>query len=726
MRSKQSAQTRAYHDPTALIPSIDFSLDNAYVYNDYAEKPNERHLLSDAGAIINALYKLTELAEEVAYFYKLLGGNTIINWYTGEEVHVRKQLKVQIFLPSAYREAEEVAEETGKKMKIPKPMKVTFSLKVLMSGDYYHLNQLNYQGLMETLKEEDPDAYIRAVQMKEKLILASMNWNDKRPRIPKNPNVTPFFFGDEIPLAHNLDVNMSKGFPCNPNNVADPTLDPRTRVETQFPTLRKLYLHGYCGGEPLKAHVLWSHEAYPLGHLFDPQTLKALCFGGPQGSYKTAYATILKAIYGESMVSVSPHQVCGKFNIALAGAIMVSIDEPSASNSKNYNDTGLYKDAMKKIIAGDGTLSIEGKGTNVCSVRNLCNVVISTNHYNTGLLDAEDKRRFILLATRCLGITKHGVLIVSDNESFTEPQNAETKEPVTLDEDDTVDMVKERFHEAYSQEVNQPNFVNEFARYLLDYGKVYDTSFIRSYVQPYDDAARAEMLNMTSSSCAEFFEDFLSVEYTPKTSLSECVLFERAPHGKLLPEGKKSYYIFASPFYVEYVAWFKTKYQDGKAMSEKFFRSELASWCNVNATRMSYHQDTNSKSNRIKDLRPGAKGKETNLNTGVQFVSAAAYRLNDLSMLPTYTPPPTHTPPQPAIQHTPPDVPSPLPKKVPEFSNIIPADISSNDDRIKRMEEMFLQQQMAHQKQMEEMQIAHQKQMAEMFQKLTCYPTPKQ
>jgi len=715
LRTTEAARTRAYHHPVMRGPSFDYYIDNEVVCDDWSETPDDRPLLSDAAAIVNTLIKLTHKAADIAFFYKLIGGNTIIDWYTGDKIKISGKIKVRIFLPSAYQEAEEAAEESGKKPKKVRPLNISFSPTVLMSGDYLKLDCFCVTSRMEELEEENPMAYARALQKQQQLLEATFLHNIRGPRIPKYPSVIPFFHGDRIPLNFEDDINMSKGFPCNPSAVANPSLDPRTRITSQFPILRKLYLHGYCRSDPQKAHVVWSHQSYSLNHLNDPQTFKALFFGGPQGSMKSAFSTNLKAIYGESMVSVSPHQVCGKFNTALEGSIIVTLDEPSGSSSKNYNDTGLYKDAMKKIIAGDGTLSIEGKGKNVYSVKNLCNVIISTNHYNTGLLDAEDKRRFIVLATRCLGITKHGILITSDDESFSDPHDAETAEPITLEEDDTVAMVKERFLEAYCQEVNQTNFPNEFARYLLDYGKVHDTSFIRSYIQPYDDVARAEMLNLTSTSCAEFFEDFLSEEYTAKTSLNDLIPREEYKKPKCTG-ANKSYYLFIESFYAEYVAWFKKKYPDGKVTNDKCFRLELSSWCAMNFSRMSYHCGTKGRSNRIQDLRKGAG--DVKLKVGVQFVSAAVYRLEDLNMLPTYTPPEKKE----ATRNEAPDAPSPF-MKGPTY-NIIPADQSPEADRIKRLEEMFLQQQMMFQKQIAEMQMAHQKQMAEMYQKM--FQTSKQ
>lgn len=336
---------------------------------------------------------------------------------------------------------------------------------------------------------------------------------------------------------------------------------------------------------------------------------------------KSSWASNLRAVYGRAMVSVSPKDVCGNFNASLDGAMLVCIDEPpGATATRNYNDSSSYKETMKKIIAGDGVLAITNKNKDTRFVDNVANVIITTNHYNTGIMDEEDKRRFIVFSTRCLGITKDGVLITSTDESFTNPCIAETEEPITLGPDDNVDTVKLRFLEAYCEEVNQPTFGNEFARYLLDYGKVHDTAFIRNYVQPAGDSARAEMLIMSSTSSGEFFEDFLSDEYRIRTQPTSLV--GRATPKKIIPEGGSSYYISCEDLYTEFQVWYRKKYSDNRPPIAKIFNQELVAWTSVRSDRITFHGRTK----RTGDTRLPVIGSTTNQKepTGIHFVSLAS------------------------------------------------------------------------------------------------------
>ena len=498
---------------------------------------------TDESTLYYLMGKLYDLGTKMSEDYKVRGGE-VIDFKTGKAVR-DVSVRVKVALPSL---------QTGKGA--TKYLSLSFTCAQILSGTFRWDQALRMKDVTEDTAE-----------LKRNLEDRIHFWRMSGPIYPDTPCNIPFFRGEPVPLFTETDINVSCGFPCDPTRAV--SRDYAT-LKGHFPRIRALVKHGYCAGDAGKKKAFMSWNAYILTHLNDPQTLKAFLLGGPQGCGKSIWIALLNAIYGGLCAPATMKGLCGEFNATINGRLILTLDEPVTSSTRNAHDNAdEIKNRMKELIAGSGYIPTTRKCKDTVTMKNLANVFITTNNFNVAGIDSDDKRRYIIFRTRSIGETSAKVIVTSADRTFIDPIDTKGN-PVVLAPEDTPEAMITRFFAPIVAMLKHQAFADNFAAYLLAYGKKHDTSFIRTYEQDFHCEDREEMLRTSACTTEEFLSKFISDEYSTLTPLP--LMQPKAfPSKETNPEGIHSYYVPLASLYAEYRAWYSKAYAAGSPVAERKF-----------------------------------------------------------------------------------------------------------------------------------------------------------
>ena len=126
----------------------------------------------------------------------------------------------------------------------------------------------------------------------------------------------------------------------------------------------------------------------------DEKINHALVLGGPQGIGKDTLLEPVKTAVGHcNFADVSPRHVLGRFN-GFAKSVILRINE---ARDLGDVDRFAFYDHMKVYIAAPpDVIRVDEKNVREYSIRNVCAVIITTNHKADGIfLPADDRRHYV-------------------------------------------------------------------------------------------------------------------------------------------------------------------------------------------------------------------------------------------------------------------------------------------------------------------------------------------
>lgn len=151
--------------------------------------------------------------------------------------------------------------------------------------------------------------------------------------------------------------------------------------------LQDLILEVLCSGNQKHADYVMNWLAYMVQHPSKPAEV-ALCFRGDKGTGKGTLGRAVKDLAGPQGLHIaSPEHLTGRFNSHLQNVICLFADEAFWAGDKSG-------ESKLKALVTEPTITIEGKGVDVVTAKNLIHIIMASNSDWVVPAGMDGERRF--------------------------------------------------------------------------------------------------------------------------------------------------------------------------------------------------------------------------------------------------------------------------------------------------------------------------------------------
>ena len=180
--------------------------------------------------------------------------------------------------------------------------------------------------------------------------------------------------------------NLWRGWAVEPNETGDWSL------------FKDHMFENICRGDPVAYDYIFNWLAYTVQHMDEPIGT-ALILRGNKGTGKGFFVKKIGQLFGQSFMQVtSAKSVTGNFNSHLRDCVLLFADEAFCTGN-------LAEEARLNALITEETITIEGKGRDAVSCRNMLHLIMATNKDWAAPATA-DERRFC-----CVNVGDGGQLV---------------------------------------------------------------------------------------------------------------------------------------------------------------------------------------------------------------------------------------------------------------------------------------------------------------------------